>query len=167
MNIFKVIVGGITKVFDSHPTVITNGIPNLSQVAPGIWRGGQFGDEGAAWLKLQGIARRLKLNTESEGSDDAARVAGLIIRYAPISLAQQIGLAKIDPLQIEGDLAFINQGLCFIGCEHGEDRTGLVCAIYRVSVMGWTKDAAEREMIALGFHESLHGLHEYWENFKP
>lgn len=167
MNIFKIIVGAVTKIFDSHPTVITHGIPNLSQVAPGIWRGGQFGDEGAAWLKSQGIVRRLKLNTEREGSDDSARKAGLIIRYAPISLAQQIGLAKIDPEQINADLAFMGMGSCFVGCEHGEDRTSLICAIYRGRVMGWTKEAAEREMIAMGFHESLHGLHEYWENFQP
>jgi hypothetical protein len=32
--------------------------------------------------------------------------------------------------------------------------------------MGWTKQQAEKEMLAFGFHRSLHGLHEAWENFE-
>ncbi len=149
-------------MFQKPPYLVSHGIPNLFMVAPGIFSGGQFNDEGLAWLKSQGVTRRLKLNTEREGFDPV----GLQTRYDPVSVWQQIGLAKIDPERVNADLAFISLGLCFFGCEHGQDRTGLMRAIYRVRVMGWTKDAAEKEMVALGFHNSLHGLHEFWEDFQ-
>lgn len=34
----------------------------------------------------------------------------------------------------------------FVHCQHGADRTGTMCAIYRVAVQGWTKGEAIREM---------------------
>lgn len=40
----------------------------------------------------------------------------------------------------------------YIHCLHGEDRTGLVCAAYRI-VMGWPVDVAIKEMYQLGFHK--------------
>ena len=39
------------------------------------------------------------------------------------------------------------------------DRTGTVCAVYRVAVDGWTKEEAIREMREGGF-----GFHEVWKN---
>jgi protein tyrosine/serine phosphatase len=47
----------------------------------------------------------------------------------------------------------------FVHCQHGADRTGLMCAIYRVAVCGWTKDEAIREMTQGGF-----GYHTVWTN---
>jgi protein tyrosine/serine phosphatase len=40
----------------------------------------------------------------------------------------------------------------FVHCQRGADRTGMVCAMYRVVVCGWTKDDAIREMKDGGFH---------------
>ena len=39
----------------------------------------------------------------------------------------------------------------FVHCQRGADRTGMVCAMYRVVVCGWTKDAAVQEMKEGGF----------------
>jgi protein tyrosine/serine phosphatase len=47
----------------------------------------------------------------------------------------------------------------FVHCQHGADRTGLMCAIYRVAVCGWTKEDAIREMTHGGF-----GHHTIWKN---
>lgn len=47
----------------------------------------------------------------------------------------------------------------FVHCQHGSDRTGTMCAIYRIAVQGWSKDEAIREMTQGGF-----GFHEGWQN---
>jgi protein-tyrosine phosphatase len=42
----------------------------------------------------------------------------------------------------------------YIHCYHGSDRTGMLCAIYRIFFQGWHKDKAIYEMIhgGYGFH---------------
>ena len=46
-----------------------------------------------------------------------------------------------------------------VHCGHGADRTGIMCAIYRVAVQNWKKEEALREMTLGGF-----GFHKIWEN---
>jgi protein tyrosine/serine phosphatase len=52
-----------------------------------------------------------------------------------------------------------NRTPAFVHCQHGADRTGLMCAIYRVAVCSWTKEEAIREMPHGGF-----GHHTVWAN---
>jgi protein tyrosine/serine phosphatase len=47
----------------------------------------------------------------------------------------------------------------FVHCKHGADRTGTMCAIYRIAVQNWSKDEAIAEMIGGGF-----GFHKIWMN---
>lgn len=100
------------------------------------------------------------------------------VSFLPISIEEQ--LLKVPNWKVRHA---VNQAFCFnltprtdpwygpgkvlIHCEHGQDRTGLVVACYRVQHMGWTHEAAEKDMLAHGFHKALHGLWEYWESFKP
>ena len=54
----------------------------------------------------------------------------------------------------------------FVHCAHGQDRTGLVVAVYRVR-HGWTKAQAQAEMLRLGFHPTLLGLWQSWVDVVP
>jgi len=47
----------------------------------------------------------------------------------------------------------------FVHCQHGSDRTGTMCAVYRIAVCGWSKDEAIDEMTKGGF-----GFHGAWDN---
>jgi hypothetical protein len=47
----------------------------------------------------------------------------------------------------------------FVHCQYGADRTGVMCAAYRVAVDGWTKQQAIDEMTQGGF-----GFHPWWQN---
>ena len=47
----------------------------------------------------------------------------------------------------------------FVHCLHGADRTGTMCAAYRVVVDGWTKQQAIDEMTKGGY-----GFHPVWAN---
>lgn len=142
-------------------TKLTNGIPNLVAVDPGqnIWRGGQPTVAGWEWLRSQGVTNVVKLNAESEASDDYARKLGMTVRYYPISLEQQL---LFVPPKIVSDAANIIGPGTFVHCEHGQDRTGLVIATYSLK-HGLSKADAQTEMLALGFHKELHGLWECWE----
>lgn len=46
-----------------------------------------------------------------------------------------------------------------VHCHYGSDRTGMMVAIYRIVVEGWTKAQATDEMINGGF-----GFHPIWQN---
>jgi len=46
-----------------------------------------------------------------------------------------------------------------IHCQHGADRTGVVSALYRIVIQGWTKEEALAELTGGGF-----GFHSQYEN---
>lgn len=47
-------------------------------------------------------------------------------------------------------------GPVLMHCKHGSDRTGLMAAMYRVVVQGWSKEDALNEMTQGGFGENVH-----------
>jgi protein tyrosine phosphatase (PTP) superfamily phosphohydrolase (DUF442 family) len=50
-----------------------------------------------------------------------------------------------------------------VHCLHGSDRTGTMCALYRIAVQGWSKEDAIREMTngGFGFHDVFDNLPEW------
>jgi len=137
-------------------------IPNLAVVSvhPLILRGGQPTDAGWKYLRGLGVTQDIKLNEESEGSDNAAAIEVL---RAPVNLRQQLGFQPMPDLAA---LAIVDiHDPTFIHCEHGQDRTGLFVALYRIH-HGWTAQDAESEMLRLGFHKELRGLWDYWQKQK-
>jgi protein tyrosine/serine phosphatase len=65
-------------------------------------------------------------------------------------------MKNVDPAAVRKALSVMtdpaNQPV-FVHCQHGKDRTGLVAAVYRMEVDGWSEAEAEAEMEAFGFHE--------------
>ena len=49
-----------------------------------------------------------------------------------------------------------------VHCWHGADRTGMMCAVYRLAVEGWTKEEAIEELTEGGY-----GFHSVWKNIVP
>ncbi|MGH8389954.1 MAG: tyrosine-protein phosphatase [Pseudomonas sp.] len=47
-------------------------------------------------------------------------------------------------------------GPVLMHCKHGSDRTGLIAAMYRVVIQGWSKEDALSEMTQGGFGDSKH-----------
>ena len=50
-------------------------------------------------------------------------------------------------------------GPFLIHCQHGADRTGVMSAMYRIVVQGWSKDEAIKEMV-----DGNYGFHSVWSN---
>lgn len=148
---------------------MTHGIPNLAQVEPGVWRGGQPTAAGWAWLRAQGVTNDVKLDTDDEGSDSNAVALGMTVYPCPVSFPRQMGLEPMPrDLFFDNALAALPASNIFVHCEHGQDRTGLFVAMWRMELNrdGWLPAAAEREMLAHGFHKELVGLWERWHKFE-
>ena len=128
------------------------GLPGLTavgRVAPGIFRGGQPEPEGYATLKAMGIRTVINLRTR-HGEREAVEAAGMQYVEIPMSF-----LKKADPATVRKALSVMsdpaNQPV-YIHCNVGVDRSGVVVAVYRMEVDGWSKAEAEAEMEAYGFN---------------
>jgi protein tyrosine/serine phosphatase len=64
-----------------------------------------------------------------------------------------------DVVQFLKIVADTNNLPVFVHCERGADRTGTMCAMYRIVFCGWTKPEAIREMKEGGF-----GFNPAWQN---
>jgi protein tyrosine/serine phosphatase len=47
----------------------------------------------------------------------------------------------------------------FVHCQRGADRTGMICAMYRIVYCNWTREDAIKEMTEGGFH-----FNSDWQN---
>ena len=125
------------------------GLPSIGRVAPGIFRGAQPEPEGYATLKEIGIKTVINLRRR-HGEREAVEAAGM--RYVEIPMGFH---KKADPAVVRKVLSVMtdpaNQPV-FLHCSRGVDRAGVVVAVYRMEVDGWSKAEAEAEMDALGFH---------------
>jgi len=135
------------------------GLPGLTvvgRVAPGILRGAQPEPEGYATLKAMGVRTVISLRT-NHGERKAVEAAGMRYIEIPIKLWK-----NVDPAAVQKALSVMtdptNQPV-FVNCSRGVDRTGMVVAVYRMEVDGWSEAEAEAEMEAFGFHE-------FWSQFK-
>jgi len=76
--------GLFISLFGCSPTIYTRGVPNLVQVGPGLWRSGQPTTiDSWNYLKSLGINHIVKLNFDSEGSDDEATMSPLHVTQRP------------------------------------------------------------------------------------
>lgn len=132
------------------------GIPNGGRVAPGIYRGAQPGPEGYETLRKMGIRTVIDLRT-TESEQRQVEAAGMKAIAIPIAMSRDGLRKKVDrAVALMADPA--NQPV-FIHCRHGQDRTGIVVAAYRMKMEGWSLADAEAEMQSFGFND-------VWINFK-
>jgi protein tyrosine phosphatase (PTP) superfamily phosphohydrolase (DUF442 family) len=128
------------------------GLPGLTavgRVAPGIYRGAHPKPEGYATLKAMGVRTVINLRVR-HGEREAVEAAGMRYVEVPMSF-----LKKADPAVVRKALSVMtdpaNQPV-FVHCSVGTDRTGVVTAVYRMEVDGWSEAEAEAEMEAFGYH---------------
>jgi protein tyrosine/serine phosphatase len=131
------------------------GLPNFHRVTKTLYRGAQPTEKGMGELKTLGVKTIVNLRAFHSDHD---RVEGTGLAYEHIDFktwrAEDEDVVRF--LKIVTDT---NRAPVFVHCQHGADRTGTMCAIYRVAVCGWTKDEAIKEMTQGGF-----GFHKTWQN---
>lgn len=124
------------------------GLSNFYQVTTNLYRGAQPTAQGMKELKKLGI--KTVLNLRSLHSDTG------LVSSGDLKLAR----LHMKPWHAEDEdvVAFLkivsntNNLPVFVHCQRGADRTGMICAMYRVVICGWTKDSAIQEMKDGGFN---------------
>jgi len=123
------------------------GLPNLYRVSDDLYRGALPTTQGLQELKKLGVRTVIDLR---ESDDNQAKMAelGLIYEHIPMTAFHVKDDHVVQFLRIAGDPG---RAPIFVHCQRGADRTGLMCAIYRIAFQGWTKEQAIAEMTQGGF----------------
>jgi protein tyrosine/serine phosphatase len=132
------------------------GVRNFHQVTTNLYRGAQPTAEGMKQLKAMGIKTVINLRAFHADQDKVAGTGLKSVRFEtkPWRAEREdvVGFLKVA--------ADTNNLPVFVHCERGADRTGLMCAMYRIVVCGWTKPEAIDEMKngGFGFNPTWHEL---------
>lgn len=138
----------------AQPVEMT-GVTNLYRVSGTLYRCHQPDAVGMQNLKKMGIKTIINLRSFHS---DRQKMAGEGFDYVHIHM-------KAWHPEEEDVVQFLRVVLnpartpVLVHCQHGADRTGVMVAVYRIAVQGWSKDEAIREMTEGGF-----GFHGIWSN---
>ena len=138
----------------AQPTRI-EGVPNLHRVSKDLYRSGQPTAHGMKNLKALGIETVVNLRSFHSDRDEIGDT-GLGYEHLYMKAWHPEHKEAVRFLQIATDP---KRTPVLVHCQHGADRTGTLCALYRIAVQGWTKEEAIREMTEGGY-----GFHEVWRN---
>lgn len=135
------------------------GAGNFFQVSPALYRSAQPTALGFKNLKKLGI--RTVVNLRSFHSDrKEIGETGLAYEHIYMKAWHAEDEEVVRFLQIVTDP---KRQPVLVHCQHGSDRTGTMCAIYRIAVQDWTKAEAIKEMKkgGYGFHKVFVNLERY------
>ena len=129
-------------------------LSNFYKIDSGVYRSEQPSDGDFIALEKFGIREVLNLRNRHSDDDEAeGRTLNLHrLKMKAHSISEE---QLIDALRIIKN----RKGPIVFHCHHGSDRTGAVCAIYRIVFQGVSKQAAIKEMTEGGF-----GFHRIYRN---
>ena len=131
------------------------GLPNFHKVSDDLYRGAQPTAEGMKQLEKLGIKTVINLRSMHSDRDE---IKDAELAYEHINMTTR-NVEENDVIRFLRIVTDSSQTPVFVHCQHGADRTGTMCAIYRIAVQGWSKDEAVEEMTKGGF-----GYHSIWRN---
>lgn len=134
------------------------GVPNLHKVSDHLYRSAQPTAEGMRNLKKMGMETIVSLRSFHTDREKIGNT-GLAYEHIYMKAWHPEEEEIVRFLQI---VTNTKRSPVLVHCQHGADRTGTMCAIYRMAVQGWTQEEALKEMAEGGF-----GFHEAWVNLVP
>ena len=152
-------------IFYIRQHVFGNAIPRYQSVRDSyLYRGGQPSKEGMRELINRGVS--IIVNLRSGNSDMRTiqkyfkgRIKSI---HVPIFPFRPTDKSVIKFLRIFTSIE--KKEAVYVHCFHGADRTGLMCAMYRIIFDGWNKQQAIDEMRKNGFHFWHRNIIEYIKN---
>jgi protein tyrosine/serine phosphatase len=135
--------------------ITLQGVPNLHKVSDSLYRSAQPTAQGMQNLKKKGIETIVNLRSFHSDRDEIGNT-GLGYEHIYVKAWHPERKEIVRFLQL---VTNEKQTPVLVHCQHGADRTGTMCALYRIAIQGWTKKEAIREMREGGFN-----FHEVWKN---
>ncbi len=134
------------------------GLDNFHQVDTRLYRGAQPTATGMLNLRKMGIRTVVNLRTSDT---DAEMVRASDLEYYRVPMLPWLPRESHVVAWLRIVVEQQKRGAVFIHCRQGADRTGMMVAVYRVVVNGWSKEDALREMTQGGFHH-----HRIWKDLR-
>jgi len=134
------------------------GVPRLHQMTDHFFRSAEPTAQGLLNLKNAGIKTIVNLRAFHSNRGLVSQF-GFAFEQLYIKTWHLVEKEIIRFLQIVTDPARFP---VLVHCHHGADRTGTMCAVYRIVLQGWSKEEAIAEMTEGGF-----GFHSCWVNLIP
>jgi tyrosine-protein phosphatase SIW14 len=138
----------------------------ITQVDEHLWRGPRPEPYDYARIKTQ-FPVVISLEGAKEDYEESLELAPVKLLSMSIGFTQ-IYFTGISQSYLNNILWAIKNAPApvLVHCQHGEDRTGLIVAAYRVMVSGWDKNKAMAEALHFGYRDWLNfGLNETWSQF--
>lgn len=136
-------------------------LPHFCIVDAGVMRGGQPSEVGLKELRERGIKTIINLrHNDTTVKEEGIEAEKLGLKYVSIPLD---GIHKPSATAIDQFLKVAQDPAeqpVFVHCEHGQDRTGVMVAIYREEACKWNANKAYEEALFNGFHPAYYWLTE-------
>ncbi|MBN2685612.1 MAG: tyrosine-protein phosphatase [Pontiellaceae bacterium] len=130
-------------------------VPNLHRITDQLYRSAQPTDEGMENLKAMGIETIINLRSFNS---DRKEIGDTGLGYEHIYMKAWHPERKEAIRFLQIVMNEKRQPVLF-HCRYGADRTGTMCAVYRIVVQGWSKEAAIAELEDGGYE-----FHSIWSN---
>jgi protein tyrosine/serine phosphatase len=141
-------------------------LPNFNRVNQRLYRGGQPTKEGMNKLAALGVNTIINLRDADQRAfteAEQAKSAGLRYFNVPFKRRGRPGDSQMNEVLSMIDAP--ENGVVFVHCHKGKDRTGTVIAIYRISHDNWTDQDAKREAESFGMKFWQRGMKEYISDY--
>lgn len=161
-----VIIGGNNQVYSQERPAIwaqpvkAKEVRNFFKLNNEVYRSSQPSDDGFKELEKLGIVTVLNLRKYHSDDDNAE---GTTIKTCRVKIETD----NFTDKEVIEALKFIKTSPkpILIHCWHGSDRTGLICAMYRIVFQNWSKQDALNELVngGYGYHKMFKNIPEYIE----
>ncbi len=131
------------------------GLANFYKVSDQLYRGAQPSVEGVQELKKLGIKTIVNLRKLHSDRDEIGDT-GMVYERIGMNAWNAEEEDVVHFLKVVSDP---EKTPVFVHCKYGSARTGMMCALYRIALQGWSQEEALREMTEGGF-----GFHGIWDN---
>jgi tyrosine-protein phosphatase SIW14 len=166
ISAIAIVMALLSSVSFSQSTIVYKELPNFHQVNERLYRGAQPKKDGLKKLAALGVKSILNLRGEDATSlaeQKEAKELGLNYYALPMG-----GLSRPSDEQISIALSIINNpenGVVFVHCKHGADRTGVVIACYRMTQESQTAEQAKEEAEKHGMSWVQIGMKRYISDY--
>lgn len=163
------LLAGTDSPADTAVPISVEETKNCYRLSPDLYRSGQPGDDGFKALEKLGLKSVLNLREYHSDDDEAKHTALHLYRF-------KLAAGKVSQEDLMNCLLIIHHAPkpILIHCWHGSDRTGIVCAAYRIVTQNWSPEKALAELLdeRFGHHRTYYSnLAELirttdWQSFK-